>query len=100
MEGAKNQGGEFGHRRLKSYDSNISGGSPRSSLDVVQRERLSTDSRPLATPPFLTRENQSYSSIQVSEKQTTFRGYVFTSPWNGRCEFVTGAGGGSLKVRA
>jgi hypothetical protein len=46
----------------------------------------------------LTREDQTYSTIQVSDRPTSFRGYVFTSPWNGRCEFVTGAGGGSLKV--
>ncbi|KAJ4303756.1 hypothetical protein N0V90_002657 [Kalmusia sp. IMI 367209] len=99
MEGAKYPGGEFGHRRLKSHDSNMSGSSPRNSFEGVQRDRLSMDSRPSGPPPFLTRENQSYSSIQASEKQTTFRGYVFTSPWNGRCEFITGAGGGSLKCR-
>lgn len=97
MEGSKHPGGEFGHRRLKSHDSNMPGGSSRNSFEGVQRTSL--DSRPPATPPFLTRENQSYSSIQVSDKQSTFRGYVFTSPWNGRCEFLTGAGGGSLKVR-
>ncbi|KAF1979965.1 hypothetical protein BU23DRAFT_549133 [Bimuria novae-zelandiae CBS 107.79] len=99
MEGAKHSGGEFGHRRLKSSDSNMPRGSPRSSVEAAQRDRLSMDSRPPATPPFLTRENQSYGSIQVSEKQSVFRGYVFTSPWNGRCEFITGAGGGSLKCR-
>ncbi|KAI1115469.1 hypothetical protein F5Y14DRAFT_410639 [Nemania sp. NC0429] len=27
------------------------------------------------------------------------RGYVFYSPWNGRCEFVTGKGGRSLQCR-
>ncbi|KAF2445748.1 hypothetical protein P171DRAFT_359033 [Karstenula rhodostoma CBS 690.94] len=97
MEGSKHPGGEFGHRRLKSHESNMSGGSSRNSFEGTQRTSL--DCRPPATPPFLTRENQSYSSIQVSEKQSTFRGYVFTSPWNGRCEFVTGAGGGSLKCR-
>ncbi|KAL5401426.1 hypothetical protein PMIN06_004711 [Paraphaeosphaeria minitans] len=97
MEGSKHAGGEFGHRRLKSHDSNMSGCSPRNSLEGVQR--TSIDSRPPATPPFLMRENQSYSSFQVSEKQSAFRGYVFTSPWNGRCEFITGAGGGSLKCR-
>lgn len=100
MEGAKYPTGDFGHRRLKSFDSNKSGGSPRNSMETTQRDRSSMDSRPPATPPFLTRENQSYSSIQVSEKQYNFRGYVFTSPWNGRCEFITGASGGSLKVCA
>ncbi|KAF2147236.1 uncharacterized protein K452DRAFT_3837 [Aplosporella prunicola CBS 121167] len=28
-----------------------------------------------------------------------FKGYVFQSPWNGRCEFVTGAAGSSLKCK-
>lgn len=97
MEGSKQPGGDFGHRRLKSHDSSMSGAGTRNSFEGVQRTSL--DSRPPATPPFFTRENQSYSSIQVSEKQSNFRGYVFTSPWNGRCEFITGAGGGSLKVR-
>jgi hypothetical protein len=96
MEGSKHPDGEFGHRRLKSHDFSTSGNNSRNSFDGMQRTSL--DSRPPATPPFLTRENQSYSSIQASEKQSTFRGYVFTSPWNGRCEFVTGAGGASLKV--
>ncbi|KAF1963291.1 hypothetical protein CC80DRAFT_1957 [Byssothecium circinans] len=94
MEGARDPSGGFGHRRLNSYDSNTS--SARSSIEGMQRS--SADLRPAAVS-YLSRENQSYSTIQVSEKQTSFRGYVFMSPWNGRCEFSTGAGGGSLKCR-
>jgi len=93
MEGAKNFNGGFGHQRLNSYDSNMSGGSPRNSYEGARRDPFG-----VATPPFLTKENQPYSTIQVSEKQSTFRGYVFMSPWNGRCEFITGTGGSSLKV--
>lgn len=95
MEAGKSSNGDSGHRRLKSYDSNALGATPRSSLEAVQRDRLSMDARP---SPMSLRENQSYSSTQSYETQSAFRGYVFTSPWNGRCEFVTGAGGGSLKV--
>lgn len=99
MEGSKFPNGDFGHRRLNSYDSGASTRSPRHSTDW-QGERPSVDARSQsqAAPPFLSRENQSYSTIQVSEKQTSFRGYAFISPWNGRCEFVTGTAGGSLKV--
>ena len=92
MEGTKDLGGGFGHRRLNSHDSNMS--SPRSSIEVMQRS--SADLQPLTA---LSHENQPYGPVQLSEKQTSFRGYVFMSPWNGRCEFSTGAGGGSLKVR-
>ena len=50
------------------------------------------------TLPVQARDGQPYSTSHVSEKQSGFRGYVFMSPWNGRCEFITGMGGGSLKV--
>lgn len=98
MEGAKYQSSEFGHRRLKSSDSGMLGGSPRSSSEVSQYGRSSMDARPPLTPPFLAQASQSYNGTQGSEKHSNFRGYVFTSPWDGRCEFITGSGGGSLKV--
>ena len=99
MEGARNPNGNFGHQRLESQESYTSTGSGRNSFED-RRDRSSMDLRRPDAPPFLTRENQSYSTIQVSNRQSTFRGYVFMSPWNGRCEFLTGAGGGSLKVSA
>jgi hypothetical protein len=91
MEGSQYTSGGFGHRKNSSYD--FSAGRPGS--------RGSYDARmdgPAPSPSFLTRDDQTYSTIQVSDRQTSFRGYVFTSPWNGRCEFITGGGGGSLKV--
>ncbi|KAF2635791.1 hypothetical protein P280DRAFT_484311 [Massarina eburnea CBS 473.64] len=96
MEGANDPRGGFGHRKLNSHDSSMSNGSPRSSIEGMQRS--SADLRPIPTSP-LSRDSQSYSTIPTSERQTSFRGYVFMSPWNGRCEFTTGAGGGSLKCR-
>lgn len=92
MEGSQHSNNGFGHRKNSSYDLNtaqLSGGS--------YDKALSGD-RPAPPPSFLARNDQSYSTIQVSDRQTSFRGYVFTSPWNGRCEFITGSGGGSLKV--
>ena len=92
MEGLQ-YGGGFGHRKSGSYDYNSSRPTSRGNYDDQ-----SSLEQPLPSPSFLTREDQSYGMLQVSERQSSFRGYVFTSPWNGRCEFITGASGGSLKV--
>ena len=92
LEGSQHSGNAFGHRKNNSYGSNAAG------MHVGQPDRFSVDVRPSPSPSFSTQEDQPYGSIQVSDRHTSFRGYVFTSPWNGRCEFVTGVGGGSLKV--
>lgn len=92
MEGS-HLGGGFGHRKSGSYDRNSSRPSSRGNHD----DSLSVE-QSLPSPSFLTRDDQAYGTLQVSERHSGFRGYVFTSPWNGRCEFVTGASGGTLKV--
>jgi hypothetical protein len=97
MEGSQHAGASFGHRKNSSYDNNTIRPDSRGSYGG-QIQPPSSDMRPPPPPSFLTHENQTYGSIEVSDRPTSFRGYVFTSPWNGRCEFVTGAGGGSLKV--
>jgi hypothetical protein len=94
MEGSQFASGGFGHRKNGSYDFNSARPDSRGSYDAPS----SLDDRPMPSSSFLTRDDQTYSTIQASDRPTSFRGYVFTSPWNGRCEFVTGAGGGSLKV--
>lgn len=99
MEGSQFTDSGFGHKRLGSHDSRASVESPRNSSEGWQRNGSSTDLLRPEAPAFPTREHQSYSTIQVSNRQSTFRGYVFMSPWNGRCEFITGAGGGSLKCQ-
>lgn len=38
-------------------------------------------------------------SIENNQKRSRNRGYTFTSPWNGRCEFAPSNGGTSLKCR-
>jgi hypothetical protein len=98
MEGSRYSNDGFGHRKINSQDSSIGRRSPRSSFEGHNRERASVDLRPSQPSLLPGREEQAYNTIQVSDKQSSFRGYVFTSPWNSRCEFVTGAGGGSLKV--
>jgi hypothetical protein len=97
LEGSQHLGNSFGHRKNSSYDASNVRPSSKGSY-VGQTERPSMDLRSPLSPSFSTNDDQAYGSIQVSERQTSFRGYVFVSPWNGRCEFVTGVGGGSLKV--
>ena len=92
MEGSQHGGGSFGHQKNNSNDYFTGRPSSRGSYSGQ------AETHPPQTPPFLSREDQTYGSIQVSDKHTSFRGYVFSSPWDGRCEFVTGVGGGSLKV--
>lgn len=97
MEGSQYTNGGFGHRKKNSHD--FSTGRPDlTNSHGAQGERYSMDSRSPSSSSFLTRNDQPYSTSQVSDRQTSFRGYVFTSPWNGRCEFATGAVGGTLKV--
>ncbi|KAE9987710.1 hypothetical protein EG328_001943 [Venturia inaequalis] len=38
-------------------------------------------------------------SVENSQRRSRNRGYTFTSPWNGRCEFAPANGGTSLKCR-
>ncbi|KAF2853970.1 hypothetical protein T440DRAFT_465701 [Plenodomus tracheiphilus IPT5] len=98
MEGTQYGSAAFGHRKNTSHDYNAP--RPDSRGDHGRAGELGAGnmgSRP--SPSFLQRQDQAYNTIQVSDRQTSFRGYVFSSPWNGRCEFVTGVGGGSLKVK-
>jgi hypothetical protein len=97
MEGSQYASGGFGHRKNNSHDFNSGRPDSRGSYDG-SRDGYSFDNRPAASPSFLTRDDQTFSTIQVSDRPTSFRGYVFTSPWDGRCEFATSAGGGTLKV--
>ncbi|EMD97165.1 hypothetical protein COCC4DRAFT_72868 [Bipolaris maydis ATCC 48331] len=98
LEGSQHLGHAFGHRKNSSYDANYARPSSKGSY-TGQAERPSMDLRSPFSPSFQAHDDQAHGNIQVSERQTSFRGYVFTSPWNGRCEFVTGVGGGSLKCR-
>ncbi|KAL5120952.1 hypothetical protein ACEQ8H_001140 [Pleosporales sp. CAS-2024a] len=98
MEGTQYASGGFGHRKNNSYDFNTGRPDSRGSYDT-RTESSPFEKRAPPPMPFLARDDQLYGTIQVSDRPTSFRGYVFMSPWNGRCEFTTGAGGGSLKCR-
>lgn len=97
MEGAQIPNGGFGHRKNSSYDYSTGRPDSRNGYDR-QTGRPSMDTRFPTSPSLVSRDDQAYESLRVSESQPSFRGYVFTSPWNGRCEFITGGGGGSLKA--
>lgn len=98
MEGGKQANSNIGHRRLHSHDAGQARYSPKSSGEYPRQDRSSMDLRPSHGSSNFGRE-ESYAPNNMSETQSNFRGYVFESPWHGRCEFVTGAGGGSLKCR-
>ncbi|OCK82792.1 hypothetical protein K432DRAFT_323573 [Lepidopterella palustris CBS 459.81] len=95
MEGSKFPDRSFGHRRINSNDSSFGGDDTRSSSESRNR-----DENHGIPPSFLSQSNQMYSTIQIPDKRSSsFRGYAFLSPWNGRCEFSTGSSGRSLKCK-
>lgn len=77
MDGSKFADHSYGHRKLPSLGSNLA--LPRSSLHLG-RDDLQPTSR-----AFVDRRSKCYS---------------FRSPWGGKCEFVTGTAGRSLKVNS
>lgn len=83
-EGSRFTPDYFGHKKTLSNESNL--GVPGSNL---AGDRSSVDEF----------DSQRRISMGPQEKKSGYRGYVFESPWNGRCEFVTGGAGDSLKCR-
>ncbi|KAF2134654.1 hypothetical protein P153DRAFT_362400 [Dothidotthia symphoricarpi CBS 119687] len=99
MEGSQHTNGGFGHRKKSSYDVSSERPSSRGNYGP-QSESFSTGHRPsLSYSSISSADQRNGSAMQAADRHSFFRGYVFTSPWNGRCEFVTGVGGGSLKCR-
>lgn len=94
MEGTKYQDNNFGHRKVDSHDSAIGRDVPPGRNDTWATDQVRKNTS--VEPHFLTPDDRSSSTL--SNKGSSFRGYVFQSPWNGRCEFSTGSGGSSLKV--
>ncbi|EKG17732.1 hypothetical protein MPH_05043 [Macrophomina phaseolina MS6] len=83
-EGAKYAPDYFGHKKTLSNESNLS----------VPGGFSAGDRSPVDEADGLKR-----LSLGHHERRSGYRGYVFESPWNGRCEFVTGGAGDSLKCR-
>ncbi|KAK4545044.1 hypothetical protein LTR36_003595 [Oleoguttula mirabilis] len=77
MPGSRYAEHGYGHRKIKSVDSGASGEMRRSMRDHA------SPVQPTTSP--------------VADSRS--KGYSFTSPWEGRCEFSTGATGKSLKCR-
>lgn len=93
MEGSRFANGGFGHRRMNSSDSSFGLEAPRSSSESRSKEGvLDGFNNPAAPTP-------GWDNQGPEKRTSVFRGYEFLSPWNGRCEFSTGGGGQSLKVR-
>ncbi|OJD32686.1 uncharacterized protein BKCO1_3700019 [Diplodia corticola] len=83
-EGSRYTADYFGHKKTLSNESNlvVPGSSPFGDRSPVEEV-----------------ESQKRVSMGPQERRSGYRGYVFESPWNGRCEFVTGGAGDSLKCR-
>lgn len=83
-EGARYTPDYFGHKKAPSNENNLS---------VPGTTPMGVNS------PFDEMDSQRRITMGTHDKKAGYRGYVFESPWNGRCEFVTGGSGDSLKVR-
>ncbi|KAK4574263.1 hypothetical protein LTR86_002024 [Recurvomyces mirabilis] len=79
MPGSRYGEHTYGHSRAKSTEDTPMNGDMKMSL----RNRLSVD----------------ISSTRPATMNKRSKSYTFTSPWDGRCEFSTGATGKSLKCR-
>lgn len=95
MEGTR-YSGSFGHRKVSSNGSISGSEMPNGSMDL---RRSSGEHSPRSAELSHLRESQPGTrALTMDAPRSSFRGYVFLSPWNGRCEFSTAAAGKSLKV--
>lgn len=83
-EGARYTADYFGHKKTLSNESNLGVPGISPFADRSPGEEV---------------EGQRRIGMGPQDRRPGYRGYVFESPWNGRCEFVTGGAGDSLKVR-
>ncbi|WPH00401.1 Hypothetical protein R9X50_00322800 [Acrodontium crateriforme] len=79
MPGSRFSEHGYGHRKQSSIDSNSSEEMRQKAMHNQALAKLSGD-----RPP-------------ITDRRT--RGYAFSSPWGGQCEFFTGAAGKSLNCR-
>ncbi|TKA67912.1 hypothetical protein B0A55_09720 [Friedmanniomyces simplex] len=86
MPGSRYGEHTYGHHKHHSVDSTSTSDEMRKTL----RNRMSVDISSSSTPATTT------TTPPVDRRN---KGYTFTSPWAGRCEFATGATGKSLKCR-
>jgi len=83
------------HRRMKSD----SPGRVSTNASFNPRPSAEWDNMHKGVPGRYHADEQSLTTIHDNERRTApTKGYTFISPWNGRCEFSTGAAGNSLKV--
>ena len=85
-----------GHSKTGSMSSDHS--TPRSSSEMRNSSEQFADYPQLGPVPLVNEGRLMVNSTGAEKRRGISRGYVFTSPWNGRCEFSTGSAGRSLKV--
>lgn len=85
------EGSNFWERSFKSHQR---GSSDLSESRLMARSRSNSDLLKSTIPGTGDEE-----SAPLNPSKPKGRGYVFSSPWNGRCEFSTGSTGRSLKCK-
>ncbi|KAJ9649005.1 hypothetical protein H2199_000918 [Coniosporium tulheliwenetii] len=99
MEGTR-YSGSFGHRKVSSNGSISGSEMVNSSMDL---RRSSGENSPRSSEfghfPLQRESQPGTGTLTIDSPRSSFRGYVFLSPWNGRCEFSTAAAGKSLKCK-
>jgi hypothetical protein len=106
MEGMKPSKNGFAHGRTHSREDSQTFASTealhnksRTSLDFGRQPQGLTSG--LNQYMYDSKPDLSESNVRprmMERAKSSFRGYVFLSPWNGRCEFVTTGGGNALRV--
>ncbi|KAK8227144.1 hypothetical protein IWZ00DRAFT_525111 [Phyllosticta capitalensis] len=92
FEGSRYVADYFGHKKSMSNDSSRSLGVPGHITPTSPRSPVLPDDSGF-------HEARRRLEIPAQEKKSGYRGPVFESPWHGRCEFITGGAGDSLKCR-
>ncbi|EON67961.1 hypothetical protein W97_07458 [Coniosporium apollinis CBS 100218] len=99
MEGTR-YSGSFGHRKVSSNGSISGSEMPNGSMDLRRSSgEHSPRSAELSHLPLQRESQPGTRTLTIDNPRSSFRGYVFLSPWNGRCEFSTAAAGKSLKCK-
>ncbi|KAK7532930.1 uncharacterized protein J3D65DRAFT_61377 [Phyllosticta citribraziliensis] len=92
FEGSRYVADYFGHKKSMSNDSGRNLGVPGQITPTSPHSPILPDDSGF-------HEARRRLDIPAQEKKSGYRGPVFESPWRGRCEFITGGAGDSLRCR-
>ncbi|KAF2835152.1 hypothetical protein M501DRAFT_942724 [Patellaria atrata CBS 101060] len=99
LEGSKFSNFAAGHRRSESGGSTTHPETYSNNSDYRISEDASPTTQGFGRLPLPRDEELHGIGPAIERRSPTSKGYTFLSPWNGRCEFVTGGAGRSLKCK-